>query len=181
MSKSNANIKFFIPILLVVMISTALYADLKANTKAPDFTLKTLDGKNYTLSENFKENPKVVILIFWAVYCHACRVELPLISDLSKKFDNKNVEFVAVALDRNKNTVAEYTKDKKFNLTILHDSQGEKTGVPYKISFIPATYIIDKKGVIRYVNSNFPNSKEDQKKMIHNMEKEINRLLKEKQ
>ena len=62
----------------------------------------------------------------------------------------------------------------------MYDSQGEKTATPYKISFIPATYIIDKKGVIRYANSDFPSTKEEQKKMVNNMENEINKLLKEK-
>ncbi len=53
------------------------------NTPAPDFTLKSLSGKNLKLSE-YAGN--VVLLNFWASWCAPCRLEMPLLNDLHKKY-----------------------------------------------------------------------------------------------
>jgi thiol-disulfide isomerase/thioredoxin len=55
-----------------------------AQTKiAPDFLLRTLDGRSVKLSD-FRG--KIVVLNFWATWCAPCRVEMPALIDLYDKY-----------------------------------------------------------------------------------------------
>lgn len=57
----------FLAMMLGVLLlsSPAAHALLSVGTAAPDFTLPTADNKQFTLSDNFKDPPKVVLLNFW--------------------------------------------------------------------------------------------------------------------
>lgn len=162
-----------------VLLSVA-YADLASGTKAPDFTLSTIDGKSFTLSNSFKNPQKVVVLDLWATWCGPCKAEVPYLVELSKDFKGKGVEVVGVALDQDVSTVKEFAKQYKINYTVPHDPKAQKVSESYKVRGIPTTYIIDKKGVIRYVHSGFPGDKAGQKKEMDKMRQEIRTLLAEK-
>ncbi|GAB3047134.1 hypothetical protein GCM10027286_07230 [Virgibacillus ainsalahensis] len=59
---------------------------------APDFNLKTLEGKTVRLSDYRGER---VIVNFWVTWCPPCRAEIP---DFQKLYKNKDVEILAVNL-----------------------------------------------------------------------------------
>ncbi len=167
--------KLFVMALAVavaVIVSSAVIANLSVGAKAPNFTLKTIDGKSFTLQNNFKQG-KVVLLDIWATWCPPCRAEIPYLVDLHKKYSGKNVTFVGVAIDQSKSDVADFVKKNKINYTICSDPSGATVGDKYQVKGIPATYIIDKKGVIRSVHSGFAGKSE-----IDRMDKEIASLLK---
>jgi len=60
---------------------------------APDFTLPTLSGADFTLS---KQLGKVVVMNVWASWCAPCRAEAPALQDVWKKSDQKKVQFVGL-------------------------------------------------------------------------------------
>ncbi|NLN77507.1 MAG: TlpA family protein disulfide reductase [Armatimonadetes bacterium] len=157
----------------VIFIVTAVFANLSAGTKAPDFTLQTLDGKKFTLADNFKAPGKVVLLDIWATWCPPCRAEIPHLVKLQNKYKDKAVVFVGVAVDDKKADVASFSKKNKINYTVCADEKGKTISSKYQVRGIPATYIIDKKGVIRYVHSGFGGADDAAK-----MDKEIASLLK---
>src|SRR5947209_14880567 len=64
--------------------------------QAPDFDLRTLDGRAVKLAE-FRG--KVVALNFWATYCAPCRVETPWLVDLYRRYKDQGLEIVGVSLD----------------------------------------------------------------------------------
>lgn len=70
---------------------------VKVGDEAPDFTVTTIDGEKYKLSE-FRG--KVVMLQFTASWCRVCREEMPFIeSDIWQKHKD-NPDFILLALDR---------------------------------------------------------------------------------
>ena len=160
-------------VVLAALVSSSVIANLSAKTKAPNFTLPKLDGKSFTLKDCFKQPGKVVMLDIWATWCPPCRAEIPYIIKLQKKYGAKNVMIVGVAIDEDKADVKSFVKQQKVNYTICHDPKGNKIGKSYDVQSIPATYIIDKKGVIRYVHGGFGGPED-----AASMDKEIASLLK---
>ena len=115
---------------------------------------------------------------FSATWCPPCRAEIPHLVALANKFKDKNVQIVGVALDRDKASVSSFVKQQKVNYTIALDPGAEKLGNLYKVGGIPATYVIDQKGLIRYVHSGFPvGNKEAQQSEAAALEREVNSLL----
>ncbi|MFQ5692243.1 MAG: TlpA disulfide reductase family protein, partial [Nitrospinota bacterium] len=64
--------------------------------KAEDFVLPTLDGKTLRLSD-FRG--KVVFLNFWASWCPACRIEMPDMEALHRRFKGRDFAVLSVAVD----------------------------------------------------------------------------------
>lgn len=168
--------------IVVTAISlTFAFANLAAKTKAPDFTLPTVAGKTFTLSNSFQPTPHVVVLDIWATWCPPCRAEIPHLIALANKFKTQDVSIVGVALDQDKTSVSSFVNQQKVNYTVALDPGANKLGNLYKVGGIPATYVIDKKGIIRYTHSGFPTGdKEAQRSEAAALEREVNTLLGEK-
>ncbi|MHB9037441.1 MAG: TlpA family protein disulfide reductase [Armatimonadota bacterium] len=178
----NRHISASIALALVLLLACAANAQLSAGTKAPDFSLPTLDGKTFTLADCFKDQPSVVLLDIWATWCPPCRAEIPYLIDLQTKYKDKaGILITGVAIDQEKGKIVDFAKSQGINYTIALDYGAEKIGSSYKIRTIPTTYVIDKKGVVRYIHSGFPvRGTDDQKVEIAKIESEIKTLLDEK-
>lgn len=71
-------------------------ANTAAGTPMPEFTCKTVDGKEYSLSD-FKDD--YVIVDFWFTGCVPCRAEMPYFDKVAADFDGRGVKFVSLSLD----------------------------------------------------------------------------------
>lgn len=119
---------------------------LEIGAKAPNFSLKTLDGKQVELSDY---KGKKVMLNFWATWCPPCKKEMP---DMEKYTQQAGDDVVVLAVNIDpENDVQAFVEDNGITFTIPLDSQSAKNPVNerYKILSIPTTYFIDKKGIIR--------------------------------
>ncbi|WHY99837.1 redoxin domain-containing protein [Peribacillus simplex] len=119
---------------------------LKIGAKAPNFSLKTLDGKEVELSDY---KGKKVMLNFWATWCPPCKKEMP---DMEKYAQQAGADVVVLAVNIDpENDVQAFVEDNGVTFTIPLDSQSAKNPVNerYKILSIPTTYFIDKEGIIR--------------------------------
>jgi len=116
----------------------------KVGQRAPDFTLRTLDGKTVRLSD-YRGTP--VVLNFWASWCTPCRKEFPLLRDTHAK----RGDFALVGV----NTQDFVESDgRKFAAEQHADwpngfdgTQGVRRG--YGVPGLPETFFIDEKGIIR--------------------------------
>ena len=121
---------------------------LKPGTEAPEITLNTIDGKQFSLKSL---RGKYVVLDFWASWCSDCRRDAPNIVALYNKFHQKGVEFVGVSFDRNneswKNGVAKlalpYTQ-----VSDLKNMRESPVSLAYNIKWIPSVYVIDPEGKV---------------------------------
>lgn len=115
------------------------------NKKAPNFCLKDLNGKMVEL-KNFNGN--VIFLTFWATWCTPCKKEMPTFEVLYQKFKHKKFSFFAISVDyENSNSVAEFIKRHGYTFPVLIDPKNNTIDL-FEIKGIPATVIIDKKGMI---------------------------------
>ena len=69
---------------------------IQAGRQAPDFKMKTSEGKNFKLSQL---KGKTVVLDFWASWCPDCRKDAPEVVRMYKEYHQKGIEFVGVSMD----------------------------------------------------------------------------------
>lgn len=112
---------------------------------APDFALQSLDGKTVHLSD-FRG--KAILLNFWATWCEPCKVEMPWIVDLQKKYAPEGLQVLGVAMDdAGPQEIAKFTQQMGVNYPVVigkdevADSYG---GLP----FLPTTFYIGRDGKI---------------------------------
>jgi peroxiredoxin len=113
---------------------------------APDFTLPTLSGADFTLS---KQLGKVVVMNVWASWCAPCRAEAPALQDVWKKSDQKKVQFVGLDT-RDSDTAAQNFVDRygiSYPQAIDPEARVQllfRDTLPAQA--IPSTLIVDAKG-----------------------------------
>ena len=109
--------------------------------------LNDVDGKAVSF-EQFKG--KVVVLDFWATWCGPCRSEIPGYVELQKKHGPAGLAVVGVSLDQGgPEVVKKFIAAQKINYQIVMGD--EQIAAAFGgVEAIPTTFIIDRKGTIRY-------------------------------
>ena len=113
-------------------------------TKAIDFKLKTLDGKEFSLSDL---KGKKVFLNFWATWCPPCKAEMPEIEKLYQETKDSDLVIVAVEIGEPLSTVKSFIDSNNYSFKVLLDSN-QSVASKYNIASIPTSYFIDVQGNI---------------------------------
>lgn len=116
--------------------------------EARDFELQNLDEEKIRLSDY---RGKVVMLNFWATWCPPCVREMPSMERLYHQYKDKNFTVLALNQMEDEDQVFAFTGQLETEPTfpILFDTQS-KVSVRYGVRGLPTTFLIDKKGKIRY-------------------------------
>ena len=112
---------------------------------APGFQLTDLDGQSVSLSD-FRGKP--VLLNFWASWCGPCRSEMPFIQRLHEEWADKGLVIVAVNIGESSSQAKEFVESYGLPFLVLLDTEQE-TALSYNVRGIPATFFIDKDGIIQ--------------------------------
>ncbi len=156
-----------------------LYRTKMVNTKAPNFTLRGLDGKEVSLASL---KGKTVVIDFWATWCKPCIASFPAMQKVVDHYaGNKDVKIYFInTWQREPNKVAlvnNFFKSKPFRFDVLMDAD-DKVVKDFKIGGIPAKFVIDKHGNIRFHSSgdtgDLAKTFEEMKVMIDLVESETN-------
>jgi len=121
-------------------------AALAVGAKAPDFTLKTLDGKLFSLGEELGRGP--VVVVFFKVSCPTCQYALPFFERLHKAYRNKGISLVGVSQNDAKDTAAFL---KEFGITfpvLLDDTHSYPASNAYGLTNVPTIFWIAQDGEI---------------------------------
>jgi thiol-disulfide isomerase/thioredoxin len=122
---------------------------LKIGGEPIPFDVTSLKGQKLS-PEVFKG--KVLLLDFWATWCAPCRQEMPNVIKVYDKYNDKGFEIVGISLDRDRKDLDRYID--KYNIDWHQYFDGKywqnEVATKYGVSSIPATFLIDKKGKIRY-------------------------------
>lgn len=135
----------------LLFLTLGCQSKVDALQKAPDFMLKDLNGKEVSLSQ-FKG--RVVILDFWATWCPPCRMSIPELTGLQKKFRGQGLVVIGVSLDDPARTSDLFLKAfmEKFNMnyTVLrYDMKIMEDYFGTESPAIPTMFLIDREGKIR--------------------------------
>jgi len=142
----------------------------KTGKPAPNFVLTVLDGPGKTKTITKAELAgKVVVLDFWATWCHPCMMELPEIQKLIENYANSKTNVVVVALsqDDNPSELSELRKlvektltTKNIKLTggsagLIGLDPSKSVGEAFEIEGYPTLVILDGKGIVQSVHVGF--------------------------
>jgi peroxiredoxin len=117
--------------------------------QAKDFEVSLLDGSAFRLSA---QRGKVVLVDFWDVACGPCRKEMPNLKAIYKDFKDQGLEILGISLDTEKAALDDYLKQAALPWKIACSWNGwdDVTVKLYQISATPSTWLIDRRGVLRY-------------------------------
>ena len=138
---------------------------------APDFSVQALSNAKGTIALKSMRG-KVVLIDFWGTFCDPCKKSFPKLQDLNTKFAASGLQIIGISEDE---------ADDKDKIPGFGDTYGAKFAVgwdtdktiarSYEPKTMPSSYIIDKKGVVRFVHVGYHDGEEVE------VEKEIKELL----
>jgi thiol-disulfide isomerase/thioredoxin len=105
---------------------------------------------------------KVVLVDVWATWCGPCRAEIPHLKKLEEELKDKNIEFVSISVDEEKDRSKWKNMIEKEQLggTQLFASGWSEIAKYYNITGIPRFMVFDQQGKIVSVNSPRPSQPE---------------------
>ena len=138
---------------------------------APEFSVKTIVGGKGSVTLKSLRG-KVVLVDFWGTFCEPCKKSFPKLQDLNTKYGTSGLQIIGISEDEadDKDKIPGFadTYGAKFTLGWDEDKTIAKH---YKPETMPSSFIIDKKGVVRYAHVGYHDGEEVE------IEKEIKDLL----
>lgn len=127
--------------------STFAASKLVEKDKRKDFpkvSLPALNGKGTVNPTSMKG--KVVIVDFWASWCEPCKVELPFLNSLYKKYKDKGLVVIGVNMDEKVEDAKAFLKDNPVQVPLAYDGAKQVLAKEKNIEKMPTSFILDKNG-----------------------------------
>lgn len=121
------------------------WAKIAVGSPSPSFKYKDIAGKEVTL-EDLKG--KLVYIDVWATWCGPCRGEIPYLQALEHAYVGKDVHFVSISCDQDKNAWQEMVKKEELGGIQLHMDGDKSFMEAYLIRGIPRFILLDREGKI---------------------------------
>jgi len=112
------------------------------------------DGREVDLD---KMRGKVVLVDFWATWCQPCVEMMPEVKEAYGQFHSNGFEIAGINLDQEKESFTNFVAEQKMEWPQFFDGKywDTKYAVEFDVKDIPAMWLVDKKGVLRYINAGF--------------------------
>jgi peroxiredoxin len=125
------------------IVAPADITAVKSRKAAPAFALKDATGGAVNLSDY---KGKVVLLNFWATWCHGCQLEIPWFIEYQDRYKDDGFTVLGVSMDDDWKTVELYVEKKKVNYPIVLGDAG--FAKLYDLGPMPMSVLIDRDGRI---------------------------------
>ena len=119
------------------------------NPMTLEFSLADLSGQQRNIAE---WQGKILVINFWATWCPPCLKEIPDFIQLQNQFNDKNLQFIGIAID-DKDAVNEYLSTIKINYPMLiagDEGISLSRQLGNVIGAVPFTLIVNQQGQIIY-------------------------------
>ena len=164
--RSRRRVAIAVSLLLVTNALASAPAPLTPGMPAPPFSSARLDGGKLALGSL---RGRVVLLNFWAVGCPPCRIEMPELEKIHRRYSDSGLRVIGVTeMDPPRDEVARFVAEIGVTYPILLDP-GARIGGLYRIEAHPTSVVIDARGIVRFVNAGY----------LRGDEKEIERAVRE--
>ena len=154
---------------LMLLCCAAAHAALAPLAAAPDFTLRSIEGRNLRLAE---QRGQVVMLNFWASWCGPCKQEMPRLARLFEKYRSAGFLLLGVNIDDDARLATQAAARWGLGFPVLLDADKAVSRL-YELGSMPASVLIDRDGRVRYLYRGYRDGVEEA------YERQIRELLKE--
>jgi thiol-disulfide isomerase/thioredoxin len=127
----------------------------KEGEPAIDFTYPDKDGIEFSLA-SFKG--KLVYVDIWATWCGPCKAEIPFLQKLESDYEDKNITFISVSVDTDKEAWQQMINDKELGGVQLWADGWSKITKDYSIFGIPRFMLFNSEGNIISTDAPRPSS-----------------------
>jgi len=148
--KQNKIVRIIVQLFLVLLVyfSIRTWQSMEnIQGEAPVIVGTMLNGKHFDLRE---QQSKPVLVHFWATWCPICQFENSSIANIAEDY-----QVITVASwSEGEAQVREYLEKENINMPVIVDEDGEWAKV-YGVKGVPASFIVDSKGVIKFIEKGF--------------------------
>jgi len=142
------------PLLGIVLLGSLLFMGLRPKRygAAGDFELPVVSSAGELSSERvhlaaMRSGP--VLLDFWATWCAPCRVELPILASLHRRYAARGLQVVGVNVDEGgPSLVPQFRQRFGLDYVMVYDVQGQGSRA-FNVQGLPTLVLIDKSGQVR--------------------------------
>ena len=136
---------------LVILLPAQLHALPRSGQDAPDFKVVTTSGQQVSL-ENYRGY--VLVLDFFATWCVPCKLSIPHLVEMNRKYGKQGLQVLGQSLDENgERAVKSFVAERHINYPVA--LAPEKVQTDYGIISVPVMFVIDKKGKVAEVYRGF--------------------------
>jgi peroxiredoxin len=119
---------------------------------APAFEAVRINGGTITLGSL---RGRVVLLHFWGIACPPCRIEMPELEKIRRRYEDRGLEILGIEeMNASASEARRFVEQVGVRYPILLDP-GEKIGRLYRLEAHPTTVVIDRAGRIAWIDSGY--------------------------
>ena len=126
---------------------------IRPGIPSPEFSYKDINDKVVSLKSL---RGKYVYIDVWATWCGPCCKEIPHLAELENKYKNKNIHFVSISVDKNRNDWQRMVREKNMKGIQLHAGNDQSFSESYMITSIPRFILLDSEGRIVHAKMTKP-------------------------
>jgi len=119
-----------------------------AGNVAPGFSLKGVDGKEYSLDKLRQQGP--VVAAFFKVSCPVCQFTFPYLERLYQRYGGDGVTFLGISQD-DANDTKEFAKEfgATFSMVLDEKQKGYLASNAYGLTSVPTIFLIETDGTVK--------------------------------
>lgn len=125
---------------------------LAAGSTAPEFSLKSLDQKQYSLRALLERGP--VVAAFFKISCPVCQFTFPFLERLHQRYGSNGAAFLGVSQDDARATKS-FASEYGVTFPVVMDSDGYPVSNAYGLSNVPTIFLIEAGGKVKVSSAGF--------------------------
>jgi len=157
--------------LLAGLLASGAAWGLEAGAPLPALSAPALEDPSRAVSFAATRGD-VVYVDFWASWCGPCRQSMPLLESMQQKYAKRGFRVIGVNKDVSVADARRFLRQVPVGFTLVHDG-GDKLAQAFDVKAMPSGYLVDRRGVVRFVHRGFTSASEAA------LEQEVTTLLNE--
>ncbi len=134
----------------ILVFAQAAWGTPRVGAAAPEFSLRTLDGKTFSLAEAAR-NHKAVVVIFIATQCPYSNAYNDRMRDMASAYEKRGILFAGINSNKTEpaEEVSAHARKHGFGFPVMKDPENKIADL-YDARHTPEVFVVDPEGKLRY-------------------------------